>query len=162
MHLSSRSPSPKTVSDAFFIDVFPAGLRACFTRRGEPVGGCSSGPQSACPTEHEVCIKRCHAPVPFIQTPSFTLTAPIRFIRFAISPTRLNSESRLTSTRGRLGSEDQKGWGALTLVGDLVGDLVDSSQHRPPPGATRQETVSRHLPSHASSHLSSVLLWCAR
>ena len=42
----------------------------------------------------------------------------------------------------------------------MVGDLVGNSQHRPALGPTRQQTVSRHLPSHASPHLPSVLL-CA-
>jgi hypothetical protein len=148
---------PKSIEVPHFLSMsFPLACELASPDAASPSGAAALAPSRLARLEREVCIKWCHAPVPFIQAPSFTLTAPIRFIRFTISPTRLNSESRLTSTRGRLGSEDQKGWGALTLVGDLVG----SSQHRPALGPTRQETVSRHLSSHASSHLSSVLL-CA-
>ena len=49
------------------------------------------------------------------------------------------------------------------LAGHFTGvpsDLIGNSQHRPALGPTRQQTVSRHLPSHASPHLCSVLL-CA-
>jgi hypothetical protein len=62
--------------------------------------------------------------------------------------------------RGRLGSEDQKGWCALTLVGDLVGN----SQHQPALGPTRLELslVTRLLTHPRSSPLCSSVPLCFR